>query len=35
MSKRNKNIENLNELVILKELKENDFGPVLVVGCKN
>lgn len=35
IKKRNKLIDGLDQLVVIKELKEGEFGPVLLVGCTN
>jgi hypothetical protein len=35
IKKRNKLIDGLDQLVLLQELKEGEFGPILLVGCLN
>ena len=35
IKRRNKMIESLQQLVVLQELKEGEFGPILLVGCTN
>ena len=35
IKKRNKLIDGLDQLVVIKELKEGEFGPILLVGCIN
>lgn len=35
IKRRNKLIDGLDQLVMLQELKEGEFGPILLVGCTN